>query len=361
METRTIAHPATHSILTPDEPILVTGSNSFIGAKVVDTLLERGCRELRCFVRPCNRSRVASIVAKYPNANVQFIEGNLSSRPDCQRACVDVALVFHLAAGIEKSFAGSYLNSVVTTLNLLDAVAQAHAFRRFVLVSSFAVYSNWNLPRNGVLDESCPVEVDPMQRHEPYCYAKAKQEEILREYSQKLCIPYVIVRPGAVYGPGARQYLSPRIGIDTFGLYLHLGGRNRVPLTYIDNCAEAIVLAGITPGVDGEVFNVVDDELHRSQWFLKHYKRNVAPFRSLSVPYPLFYLFSLAWEKYATWSNGQLPPVFNRRRTAAYWRGNRYSNEKAKRLLGWCPRVSSAEGARKHFEYFKNHSQKSKI
>jgi nucleoside-diphosphate-sugar epimerase len=356
-----MTHPTTHAILHPDEPILVTGSNGFIGAKVVNMLLERGCRELRCFVRPSNHSRVASFAAQYPDANVQFIEGNLSSRSDCQQACTDVALVFHLAAGTEKSFAGSYLNSVVTTLNLLNAAAQSPAIRRFVLVSSFAIYSNWNLPRNGVLDESCPVEADPAQRYEPYCYAKAKQEEILREYAPKLRIPYVIVRPGAVYGPGARQHLSPRIGIDTFGLYLHLGGHNRIPLTYIDNCAEAIVLAGITPGVDGEVFNVVDDDLPSSRWFLKHYKRNVAPFRSLSVPYPLFYLFSYAWEQYAAWSKGQLPPVFNRRRCAAYWRGNRYSNDKAKRLLGWRPRVNAAEGSRKHFEYFKSLSQKRKI
>jgi nucleoside-diphosphate-sugar epimerase len=38
-----------------------------------------------------------------------------------------------------------------------------------------------------------------------------------------------------------------------------------------------------------------------------------------------------------------LPPVFNRRRCAAEWKGNRYTNEKIRRLLGWKPRVQMAD------------------
>ncbi len=65
------------------------------------------------------------------------------------------------------------------------------------------------------------------------------------EYGEKRGLPYVIVRPGVVYGPGIKG-IHGRIGIDTFGPFLHLGGSNRIPLTYMDNCAEAIVLAGLT-------------------------------------------------------------------------------------------------------------------
>src|SRR5215207_1130726 len=43
------------SIVTPDSPILVTGASGFIGAKVVETLLESGFTNLRCFVRPSSR------------------------------------------------------------------------------------------------------------------------------------------------------------------------------------------------------------------------------------------------------------------------------------------------------------------
>ena len=47
----------------------------------------------------------------------------------------------------------------------------------------------------------------------------------------------------------------------------------------------------------------------------------------------------LLWEKYSSWSKKQLPPVFNRRRCSAEWKGNRYSNQKLKERLGWKPRV----------------------
>ena len=62
-----------------------------------------------------------------------------------------------------------------------------------------------------------------------------------------------------------------------------------LPLTFVDNCAEAIVLGGLVPGVDGEVFNVVDDELLTSTQFLKAYKRQVKPFFSVRVPYVVAY------------------------------------------------------------------------
>jgi nucleoside-diphosphate-sugar epimerase len=113
-------------------------------------------------------------------------------------------------------------------------------------------------------------------------------------------------------------------------------------MTFVDNCAEAIVLAGLTRGVDGEVFNVVDDERMTSRKFLRAYKR-AKPFRSLDIPYPLASLACRAWEGYSKWSEGQLPPVFNRRRCAAEWKGNRYSNQKLRERLGWKPRVPLPE------------------
>jgi nucleoside-diphosphate-sugar epimerase len=126
-----------------------------------------------------------------------------------------------------------------------------------------------------------------------------------------------------------------------------------VPLTYIDNCADAIVLAGVKRGVSGEVFNIIDDDLPMSRKFLGMYKDNVRYFKSIYIPYRVFYLFCCLWEKYSMWSDGQLPLVFNRRKCAAEWKGNRYSNKRLKDLLGWKPKVSTEDGLKRHFEYFK--------
>jgi nucleoside-diphosphate-sugar epimerase len=158
-------------------------------------------------------------------------------------------------------------------------------------------------------------------------------------------LPYVIVRPGAVFGPGKAD-LSGRVGINTFGFFIHLGGSNELPLTYVDNCAEAIVLAALKPGVDGEIFNVVDDEKMSSREFLSACKA-AKNFFSISVPYPLAYLGCQLWETYSRRTQGQLPPVFNRRRASAEWKGNRYSNEKLRTRLGWKPKVKMADAMKR--------------
>jgi nucleoside-diphosphate-sugar epimerase len=338
-----------------DAPILVTGANGFIGSQVVEVLLRRGFRNIRCLVRSANKrnERLLSAASQFPQARLEFVQGNLKSPRDCDSAAKDVRVAFHLAAGVaEKSFPGCFLNTVVTTRNLLESLRRNRVLDRFVNVSSFAVYSNVKLKRHTLLDETCELENHHVARNEAYAFAKRKQEEIVIEYGTKYQLPYVILRPGAVYGPG-KSDITGRVGIGTFGLFLHLGGSNQIPFTYVTNCADAIVLAGITEDVESHVFNVVDDDLPASRAFIRQYAAGVDGFRYLSVPYPLFYLFCSLWEKYSDWSKGQLPPAFNRRKCSAYWKGNRYTNEKLKTLLGWEPRVSYQEGLRAYLDYIK--------
>lgn len=341
------------SIIRSQDRILVTGSNGFIGKQVVKTLLHYGFRNLRCFVRPSgDLSALNAIRDSFPDADVALMKGNLLSRDDCRRAVEDVSVIFHLAAGIDKSFSGAYMNSVVTTRNLLDASSGDRSLKRFVNVSSFAVYDGSKIRHGALLDESCPVEAQPWLRGEAYCYGKAKQDELLYEYGRKHGIPFVVVRPGAVFGPG-KNAITGRVGIGTFGIFMHMGGSNRIPFTYIDNCADAIVLSGIKKGVEGEVFNIVDDDLPTSREFLRMYKKNVGHFRSIGIPQWLSQSLCYSWEKYSAWSEGQFPPVFNLSRWAAEWKGHRYSNQKLKQLLGWSPKVPRQEAMGRYFDYIK--------
>jgi nucleoside-diphosphate-sugar epimerase len=339
------------SIVSPDDAVLVTGATGFIGTRVVATLLDYGFRRVCCFARPSSDvAGIETIGRAAPAARIEVVRGNLLSPADCVEATRDVAVIYHLAAGTgEKSFPEAFRHSVVTTRNLLEAALRHGGLRRFVNLSSFAVYTNRDKPRRRALDESCAVEETPDVRGEAYCYAKVKQDELVARYGAKHGIPYVLVRPGVVYGPGTTA-ISGRVGSGAFGIFLHLGGSNAIPFTYVDNCAEAIVLAGMRPGVDGEVLNVVDDDLPTSRQFLRRYKGQARRFRSIPVPRAASYLLCLLWEKYSAWSDGQLPPVFNRSAWHAYWKGSRYANDKAKRLLGWTPRVPMAEGLRRYFE-----------
>lgn len=344
------------SIVGPEDRILITGSNGFIGSRVVALLLRLGFANLRCLVRPSsNLAKLNAILAAAPKARVEVLTGNLLSRDDCAKATQDAAVIYHLAAASDRTFPGSFMNCVVTTRNLLDATLRWGCLRRFVNVSSFAVYSNANIPRRGTLDETCNLDSRVLDRAEAYAYAKLKQEEIVLEYARAHALPYVIVRPGAVYGPGVPQ-ITGRVGIDTFGIFLHLGGSNPIPLTYVNNCAQAIILAGVTAGVDTEAFNIVDDDLPTSRQFLKLYKKHGRRFASVYVPYWLSYGLSWVWEKYSKWSEGQLPPAFNRNRCVTYWKGNKYSNQKLKDRLGWKPEVPFSEASKRYFEYVRKAS-----
>ena len=344
--------PTEEKIVNTDDPILVTGAAGFIGTRVVGSLLDRGFRNVRCLVRNTgNITGLKEIIDRFSGAaRTEIVVGNLLSREDCSVLAKDVALIYHLAAGTgTKAFSDAFLNSVVTTRNLLEATLEYKCLRRFVNMSSFAVYTNRKKPRWRLLDENCPVEDHPGSRAEAYCFGKVKQDELVMEYGRKHGIPFVILRPGTVYGPG-KKFIPGRVGIDTFGIFLHMGGLNSIPLTYIENCADAIVLAGLKAGIDGEVFNIVDDDLPSSRRFLRLYKRNVKSFKSIYVPHSLSFLFCYFWEKYSKWSKGQLPPVFTPREWAAYWKKTRYSNQKIKDMVGWAPQVPTAEGLRRFFK-----------
>ena len=338
-------------IVSPDAPVLVTGAAGFIGSHVVAKLLEQGCRNIRCLTRPSSDTgKLRAMIAENRSAvQLEIIAGNLLLREDCLRAAHKVEVIYHLAAGTGlKSHADSFLNSVVTTRNLLEAVIQVGSLRRFVNLSSFSVYSNRNPRRAQLLDETSAIEDHPETRAEAYCYAKVRQDELVIDYGKRRGIPYVLIRPGVVYGPG-KNSITGRVGIDTFGTFLHLGGGNLIPFTYVENCAKAVVLAGLTQGIDGEIFNVVDDDLPSSRRFLRDYKKHVRSFRSIYVPKFLSYLFCYLWERYSHWSKEQLPPVFSRDEWAAYWRPTKYSNQKLKKLLKWTPVVGAAEGMQRFF------------
>jgi len=336
-----------------DEAVLVTGAAGFLGRQVVGALLRMGFSNLKCLVRESSNLAGLNEIIDKENGyeRCKIVQGDLLRQEDCYRITEGTKIIYHLAAGTgTKSFSEAYLNSVVTTRNLMEASLKHKCLRRLVNVSSFAVYTNMNKKTGRLLDETCPVEKSPETRAEAYLYGKVKQDEIIIQYGHERGLPYVILRPGTVYGPG-KIFIPGRIGIDSFGPFLHLGGSNPLPLTYVENCAEAIVLAGLIPGIENEVINIVDDDLPTSRYFLRRFKREVRSFRSIYLPKFLSYLFCASWEYFSRWSAGQIPPVFSRREWHAYWKKTYYSNKRLKEFIGWKQKISTEEGLKLFFHY----------
>ncbi len=337
--------------------VLVTGANGFLGVAVVERLLARGERKrIRCLVRAgSNRRRLDAVLARYPSADVDIVGGGLSSREEAATLIEGAPLILHLAAALSGPAADIFLGTVVASKNLLDAIVASAHKPKVVLISSFGVYGVADAPKGHVLDETTPVEPHPEKR-DNYSHAKLRQEQIFLEYRQKHRIEYCVLRPGVIYGPGGGAF-SGRVGVALPGIFLFLGGKNLLPLSYVDNCAEAICISAERARFDGDVYNVHDDQLITCDEYMRRYTSEVGPIKVVRSPFFATMLLSRAVDWYHRHSKGQLPPIFTPYKTRTMWKGNRFSNAKL-RGLGFAPIVSTEDGLRRTFEYLRTKRDK---
>lgn len=333
--------------------VLVTGSNGFLGKATVDALLRRGERDIRCFVRPGGRHiALEALSRKYPDAKLELFTGNLGVQADCEKALDGVGVVYHLAAAMSGAPADMFMNSVVASKKLLDALVKKGPIK-VVLVSSFGVYGVADVPEGGMVTEQTPLDPHPEQR-DVYSHAKVRQEQLFWDYRARHGFPLVVLRPGVVYGAGGAAIAS-KVGFDVFGVFLELGGDNPLPLTYIDNCADAVVVAGQN-GKDGDIFNVTDDGLPTCHDYLVRYKREVKHLRSMRVPYFALMQIGKAVKWYNGFSEGQLPPVFTPYKVASMWKNVGVDNGKIK-AAGWHQIVPTEEAISRTFAYLREHPE----
>ena len=330
--------------------VLVTGSNGFLGSAIVERLVAHGETDIRCLVRfGSNRNRLEALQQQHPGVSLEIFVGSLNSPQSAATVIQNVDVIYHAAAGMRGSAADLFLNSVVASKNLLEALV-SKGVRKVVLISSFGVYGVGDLPRGHTVTETTPLETHPEKR-DLYSYAKLRQEMLFWEYQRRFQLPLVVLRPGVIYGP-AGSAISSRVGLNLFGIFLHLGGKNLLPLSHVQNCAEAVVIAGQSDLAVGQAYNVHDDDLPTCRGFLQRYRKEVKKLRVLPLPYALTMLLSKGVERYHARSLGQLPAVFTPYKTANSWKGNRFDNSKIK-TLGWRQLISTSEGVQQTFRALK--------
>jgi 2-alkyl-3-oxoalkanoate reductase len=331
--------------------VLVTGANGFLGVAVVERLVARGQEGIRCLVRAgSNRRRLDAMLARHPGADVEIVGGGLSSPVAAGKIIEGAPLILHLAAALSGQAGDMFLGTVVASKHLLEAIVACAQKPRVLLVSSFGVYGVAGTPKGYLLDETTLVEPHP-ERRDVYSHSKLRQEQLFFEYRAKHDLALCVLRPGVIYGPGGGAF-SSRVGIAVPGVFLFLGRDNLLPLSYVDNCAEAICIAAARARFDGDVYNVHDDDLITCGDYLRRYQSEVGPLRVVRSPYFATMILSRAVEWYHRHSRGQLPPIFTPYKTRTMWKGNRFSNAKL-HTLGFSPIVSTEEGLRRTFEYLR--------
>lgn len=332
--------------LVSSRTIFVTGATGFLGRHVVNQLTARG-HAVRALVRPSSSATVLDPAAA--TGNLTLVAGDLASRHGLTEAMNGVDAVIHLAAVKGGDFFARFAGTVIGTENLLLSAREA-GVRRLVAISTFSVYDYGRRPAGSMLDETFPVIDDPVGRDE-YAETKLYQDELFAEFGAEEGRSMVMLRPGMIYGRD--ELWHPLLGGEFGPINLRIGGRARPPITYVENTAEAIVFAAervIDPStaadLDGEIINIVDDDLPTQAAYAAKVRSLVSTPSTLPVPLPIMSVLARSADvinRRCFDGRAKLPSIALPDQIDARFKPFEYSNDKAKRLLGWTPRFALDE------------------
>jgi nucleoside-diphosphate-sugar epimerase len=316
--------------------LFITGASGFFGPHVAAAALRRG-HQVKALVR--SGRRLAPELAAHQG--LEIVEADLRSQSAVARALGGADAVIHLAARLSGDFYDQFEGTVVATESLLAAMAAA-GVRRLVHVSTFSVYGCLERWPFAVFDEQSPLEKHLDERDE-YAITKSIQEQVVREAARSQGWSLVVLRPGVIYGRG--NYFPSQIGMRINDrLWLRIGAWAPVPLIYVENCAEAVVLAAERQEAAGETINLVDDRPPTQRAYMNAIAAR-QPRRPRILPLPWLLLRGCAricWlaNHWLLKGRAKLPGLLVPARAHARFRPFRYRNHRAKRILGWKPRFS---------------------
>ena len=276
----------------------------------------------------------------------EVVIGSVTDRDVVRRCMQGVEVVQHLAAAFrELNVPERYYWDVNVggTRNCLEE-AQAAGVRKFIYCSTCGVHGN--------IENPPADEEHNIQPADYYQQTKYEAEPVVPEFARQ-GLPTVILRPAAIYGPGDPErffMIFKRVAKGTFPMFG--SGKTLYHPLYIDNLVDALVLA-MEPGKgDGQVYLIADEEYVA----IEDLVRRVAQGAGRRGEDPA--LPGLAGDRGRAHLREGLqalritPPIFPRR--VDWYRQNRaFKIDKAKRDLGYAPKVGLDEGLKRTYLWYK--------
>lgn len=226
--------------------VLVTGGSGFLGGHLVRRLLADGWR-VRLLIR------TPGALSKDLSQHCDIILGDLHDSDALAQAVSGVAVIFHCAANVNTwdTWDAYYRTNVVGVQNLLHAIARSNpTIKRLVHLSTVDVY--------GFPLVACNERAPTSGAGFGYGESKAMGESLVRQAGMELGLPYTIIRPTNVIGPGS-QFIERMGGALRSGVMLTVdGGRANAGLVYVDNLVEYLLWASQSEVAKGECYNVRD-------------------------------------------------------------------------------------------------------
>jgi nucleoside-diphosphate-sugar epimerase len=307
---------------------LITGATGVLARSVVPLLLQKSA-SVRCLVR----SRSNSVLPRswLESSNLEILHGNLLSPTDVDRALEGIRVIYHLAAESRGLPATIFAGTVVGSKNLLRAILRVRP-ARVVLVSSLNVYGLANADPRVPVTEAFGIEERPEKR-DVYTHSKVWQERLFWEYLSGTGIELTVLRPAYIYGP-SQQHLPARMGLCIGNLLLQTNPHAPLAITYVENCADAVVFCGTSKDAANEIYNIVDDDVPTASRYLR-LSRGVKP-RVLGLTFPFWGLTGFACVNRLAYlaSAGHIPLELTHYKSSCMWRGHHFSAQKLKGL-GW--------------------------
>jgi nucleoside-diphosphate-sugar epimerase len=311
---------------------LVTGGSGFLGSHLVEALVARG-DEVRVLVRPTSKT------AHLESLNVQLVYGDLNDSHSVRKATQGMERVYHCAAlasdwGIRENFQAT---NVTGLRNLLDASLEADV-SKFVHVSTTDVYGHPNYP----VDETAPYRLRGWQ----YGDTKIEGEQLAWAYHREHGLPITIVRPVNIYGPRSTSFVLELAQLLKSGDMVHIGNDGQpAGLAYVTNVVDMILCAADSESSMGQAYNASDGSgVTWRQYMDKLAKIVSAPSPRVVIPYRLAYLTGWAMEKIYGALQIQSRPLLTRMMVELFGTNQGFSIDKARRELGYEPRVGFDEG-----------------
>lgn len=326
--------------------LLVTGASGFLGRHIVAQAVNRG-HDVRAQVRPV--SSIKSLGWEN-HPQVEVVRADLRNKSGLDDLVRDRDAVISNAACKSGDFYTQFAGTVITTENVLEAMTKT-GVRRLVAVSTFSVYGFLKMKDRALLDEESPIDDHPIDRDE-YAQTKLLQERLARDFIKEHGGKVTIVRPGVIYGKD--NTWTARIGMELGpDRCLVVGGRTILPITYVENCAQAIVLAAEREQAIGQTYNIVDNDLPTHRQYLRALNRRRQPkMRSLPMPWLVMRMLAataLGVNKLFLGRQAKVPSILRPAALHARCKPAKYTNRLLKDSLGWSPHYGLDEALERSF------------
>jgi len=317
---------------------LVTGATGFTGKALCRRLVLDG-KEVVAFVR------ASSNFEELRKLGVECRLVNIKDGAEVKRNFADIDMVYHVAAAYRTEHTDHeefHLVNVEATRNLLEAALDAQV-TRFVHCSTVGV--------QGEITDPPASEEYRFNPGDHYQQSKMEGELLALDYFKK-GLPGAVVRPVGIYGPGDTRFLKLFRPISK-GRFVMIGtGNSLYHMTYIDDLIDGFILCGTKKEALGQVFTIAGEKyttLRELVDVIADVLGNPRP--RLRIPFYPVLLASILCEKICR-PFGISPPLYPRR-VEFFSLDRAFSIEKAKRLLGYQPKVGLRDGVRRTAEWYK--------